>query len=675
MPSTVFSQVLKRMQSAPESKAEQDRKILGELYRNFPVVAIRVRANGTILSIDGNLDRISLDQSKIEIGKNIFHVNPETKFYIEKVTATGDTIHFRMQFRDGSVDSPIRQVWESTAFLDISANDHRGEQEVVVLAWEVTSTETLREELYAKNQELQAIFDAIPDMYFRLDLEGTVLDYKTASVSEHYIPADQFLNKPFMDFLPQNLSKRVIYAIHQVNRQKQLVTMEYFIPMGVTSRHFEARFFPLLSQEIIVIIREITDRVLSQEKIFEKEKLLLETQKIAKVFSFFWDINDNRLTWTDEFYRMVGVSPDKIEHSPDGFLEFVHPEDRDRVMEAMHTSVRTKKKFHVEYRFLLNQGKIISLLSEGQVKCDRNGNPIKMLGLTQDITQRKGYELELLTQKQELQTLLDNIEGIVSHQTTEVVLAKEKAETANQAKTQFLANISHELKTPIHAIMSFAELGKEKSQKMDRSKIEEYFAIIHDSAKRLYDLMANILDLTKIDSGKENFDFQTYEMHSVIASLLQEMNAVLAKKRIHLVYNKPGFKAIVEMDNSRITQVLRNLLTNAIKFSPEGSSIEISILRGEFQFPNRAKPEVGIGVKVRDYGKGIPADEKELIFERFEQGSKVRAGTGGTGLGLTISREIILAHGGVIFADNHAQGGAEFVFFIPVRQKAKRGRL
>ncbi|MDP3443673.1 MAG: histidine kinase dimerization/phospho-acceptor domain-containing protein, partial [Ignavibacteria bacterium] len=343
-----------------------------------------------------------------------------------------------------------------------------------------------------------------------------VLDYKSDIESELYFPPEVFLHNSIESFLPSNLSQRVRTSIEKVKRDRNLVTMEYVIPLGVHRRHFEARFFPLLNNEIIVIIREISDKVIFQEKILEKEKLLLETQRIAKVFSFFYDVQENIITVTDEFKNISEISDLTLENRPEYFLKIIHDEDRESVQKEFSSSFDFKMTdIYLEYRISTPSGAIKYILTEGRVKFDSKGKPTQVLGLSQDITQRKNYEIELLTQRKELQGLLSNIEGIVQTQTLEVVQAKERAEKASQAKSFFLANVSHELKTPIHAIMSFAELGIEKIDTVDKTKVAEYFSIILQSAKRLINLMTNILDLSKLESGNENFRFENTNLYEL----------------------------------------------------------------------------------------------------------------------------------------------------------------
>ncbi|MCC5813585.1 MAG: PAS domain-containing protein [Leptospira sp.] len=659
------------MDALDQFRLNIDQAILKGICDNIPLCILRIDSRGYIVEISGNNPHClgglvaskEVEQSWKSFDPiNLFDIIPEFRSKIEPVFQSGKTVTFRNE----KIIHGKKCVWNNYAFRIQSDTDDSFQ--IVLITLDITIDAIAKEKLNKKNSELKAVFDAIPDVYFRLNGDGLVLDYKSASMSQLYVPDDIFVGKSISNFLPTSLSFKVRQAIETVNTTKKLHTMEYNIPMGTSKRYFEARFFPLYEGEIIVIIREITDKVIYQDKIIEKERLLLETQKIAKVFSFFWDLEANYISMTEEFYNILGITPEEIDNTPDALLEYVHPEDKELLTLEIQNSLIHHTTLSTEYRFLLPSKQIKHMLTEAKLKYDKNGKPVKLIGLTQDISLRKEYENELLTQKIELERLLNNIEGIVSHQTTEVVLAKEKAENASQAKTLFLANMSHELKTPIHAIMSFAELGKEKAMKMDRERIEEYFSIIHDSGKKLYDLMGNILDLSKIDSGQEHYNMQTTKLENIVKEVVREMDGLFNKKNVKLNLEKPDFNTELNLDPSKISQVIRNLLINAIKFSPENSSIDISFLSGEFNFPDKQSTEKAIGFKVRDHGEGILVKEKEAIFEKFQQGSKIKPGMGGTGLGLSISKEIITAHRGILYADNHPSGGAEFVFLIPLVQ-------
>lgn len=632
-------------------------EILHGLYNYVPLFIIRLNREGLILETQGTsfyLESTLLDTN----GQNLYNLFPNMKDDLVPIFEFNQHTKFKSSLNT----NPQKIYFENYAF-PISPSEEDDKQAIIVFL-DLTEDVRSREDLNEKNNELKAIFDAIPDIYFRLNAEGFVLDYKSAILSDMYIPREDFLNRKIETFLPTNLNVKIKDCIHETIIKKKLVTMEYQLEFNKTIRYFEARFFPLFNDQIILIIREITEKVEIQNRIIEKEKMLLETQRIAMVYSFFWDLVSNKVTYTDEFLSIAEVTDLEHYSVPKSVLKIIHPDDQKMVLAEILKSLESLDNFYLEYRFLMPDNRVKYILSKGKIKRDKLGKPIQMLGLNQDITLRKQTELELITQKSELQKLLNNIEGIVAAQTNELRIAKEKAEKANQAKSYFLANVSHELKTPIHAIMSFAELGKERLEKNDTIKIREYFEIIIDSVERLYKLMTNILDLSKLESGNEKFEFSNSSLCSVCKEVVEEMNALLDQNSLVLDFKVPNFSTELYFDRCKIAQVIRNILYNSIRFSQKNSRIELEFINGEF---HRSQKDAfdGIGFIVRDFGQGILQDEAELIFEKFRQGSKVKLGTGGTGLGLSISREIVNNHQGIIFAKNHSQGGAEFYVILP----------
>ena len=241
--------------------------------------------------------------------------------------------------------------------------------------------------------------------------------------------------------------------------------------------------------------------------------------------------------------------------------------------------------------------------------------------------------------------------------------ARDRAVAASRSKSEFLANMSHELRTPMHAILSFATMGKDDALASDRDELQHYFARIRQSGDRLMGLLNDLLDLSKLNAGKMTFDFVDQDLIELVKSVLNEYEAMLASKKLSLEVCEPDFNTEIAFDKERMAQVLRNLISNAIKFSYEGKMITIAFT--EATVSGMTGDVAAIRMDIIDQGVGIPEDEQLAVFEQFQQSSRTNHNAGGTGLGLAICKEIMLAHNGEIRVVENPEGGAIFQVAIP----------
>ena len=248
---------------------------------------------------------------------------------------------------------------------------------------------------------------------------------------------------------------------------------------------------------------------------------------------------------------------------------------------------------------------------------------------------------------------------------TKLVEAKDEAIRANEAKSEFLANMSHELRTPMHGILSYSELGMERVGNISREKLKNYLQIINRSGERLLKLVNKLLEFSKLEGGKIEFNIEENNMIETIEEVIDELKHLALKKDINITFEKHMDFITAKYDKDRITQVIINLLGNSIKYSSEGKNIKVLCSETTIDLPAGLGQAPAVLVSIKDEGVGIPEDEREKIFDKFYQSRKTKTGGGGTGLGLSICQEIIEEHKGKIWAENNKEGGATFSFIIP----------
>ncbi len=256
-------------------------------------------------------------------------------------------------------------------------------------------------------------------------------------------------------------------------------------------------------------------------------------------------------------------------------------------------------------------------------------------------------------------TLFENnilLQAAVDEKTQALEIAKNDAEAHSRAKSEFLANMSHELRTPLHSILAYAQFGL-RDAAPEPADIREYFEHIHTGGVVLLDLLNDLLDLAKLESGRMVFENMDTVLQEVIESSIAEFGSQASLHHACVELDSRLDGLVTVLDPTKFQQLLRNLISNALKFSPEGGVVNV-VARVENE---------DVIVEVLDEGVGISEDELESIFDKFIQSSKTKSGAGGTGLGLAICREIIASLDGVIFADNRPGGGAAFTVRFPVR--------
>ncbi|KPF68680.1 hypothetical protein IP84_08515 [beta proteobacterium AAP99] len=231
--------------------------------------------------------------------------------------------------------------------------------------------------------------------------------------------------------------------------------------------------------------------------------------------------------------------------------------------------------------------------------------------------------------------------------------ARDAAIASENVKSGFIANVSHELRTPLQSILGFSELALKRQMSPERLKgtLED----IHGAGQRMLTLVNEILDISRLENSDETLELGRADVCGVVRDVSREISAIATQRLVGLEVELPADPVFALLHPFRFAQVLRNVMANAVRFSQAGAQVEVQLSR----------PVGGIAIKILDRGPGIPPDELEAIFEAFTQSSLTSDGAGGTGLGLTIVRSIMRAHGGQVSAANRPDGGACFTIWLP----------
>ena len=373
-----------------------------------------------------------------------------------------------------------------------------------------------------------------------------------------------------------------------------------------------------------------------------------------------WHLDSNETRYSERSYYLIGRTAFHKDLKPENWMQsLVHPDDRAGYNNALQELIKTGRQINEEFRMKHTNGEYRWFNSRAMPIYNDDGRVIRVSGIFRDITDVKNTEEEMKQHRDHLQILVDQ-------QTAELRQALTVAENANKAKSEFLANISHELRTPMHAILGFSEFGIKRLESAPLKKLGHYFDRINLSGQRLLNLLNDLLDLSKLEAGKTELNLQATEVRPVVMGMVSELESVINNKNLTISIETPGFPTKALIDPAKIAQVLNNLLSNAIKFTPDGKAIKIFFTTEviDNKTAQTAIPQRMLVVHISDEGIGIPETETASVFDKFIQSSKTKTGAGGTGLGLSICKEIINLHQEEIWAKNNATEGATFSFSL-----------
>ncbi len=530
----------------------------------------------------------------------------------------------------------------------------------------------IQDQLNISEKKYRELFNANKDgiTIFHLDTNGKVSNFIEMNKS-----AGEMIGYSKNELLGMNPAD-VEVDVTDVKREQRIYDLQTngFSCFETILRHKNGSHIPVEITVFVInynnqsalmnIARDISERKLAEyelikakEKAEESEREMNRAQQITHVGSWYLDLETNKVTWTEELYKMYGFDPTLPVPHYTQHMKLFTPESWETLSTALSRTAESGIPYDLELRTIRVDKTKGWMWVRGEVRKDSKGRTIGLWGAAQDISERKKNEQEL-------------------------IVAKEKAEESDRLKTAFLTNMSHEIRTPMNGILGFADLLKEPDLSGDEQ--HAYIDIIAKSGKRMLNIINDIIDISKIEAGLMKIEMQESNINEQIEYIYTFFKPEVEAKGLKLFFKTelPEKEALITTDREKLYAILINLVKNAIKYTPSGS-IEYgyvstgSTTASESEVVERlvlSEVEVSrppeLEFYVKDTGIGIPKNRQQAIFERFVQADiDDEMARQGAGLGLAITKSYVEMLGGKIWVESEEGKGSCFYFTLPYYSK------
>jgi two-component system sensor histidine kinase/response regulator len=488
------------------------------------------------------------------------------------------------------------------------------------------------------SQQLNSLISSLNDIIFEFNEDKICLNVWFNEQKERVVDPKQCIGKKLEDILGYERAFKFNEALNYVIQNRKPTAIEYLSDHG-TGNWLRASMTPVFDREgnytarISASVADISEQKKYADALKENEALLIEAQAVAKIGNWCYDYSNKQSYWSKSLFNIL-----EIDAMPEGISEFdyyinlVHPDDRDAYGQYLLTLGITEQKQY-EHRLITPNGnlKYIKVI-KGDPIIDEEGNPKRIFGIIQDVTDQQKATQELIT-------------------------AKEIAEEASRFKSDFLSIMSHEIRTPMNAVIGTTNLLLSDDPKPGQL---EYLNILKFSADNLMAIINDILDYNKIEAGKLKLNKLKFNIHHLAEKIRQSFLSKALEKglKIELVVDA-AIPEFINGDQIRLSQMLNNLISNAVKFTHQGKILI------QLQAERTGSKQANIKFTVTDTGIGIAPENLELIFDPFIQEPMANnSSNGGTGLGLAITKRLINLHGSDISVTSEQGKGSEFTFTI-----------
>lgn len=489
------------------------------------------------------------------------------------------------------------------------------------------------------NAYLRGIFNAALDGIITIDDAGVIESANAACTRVFGYGNEEMIGRNVNILMPEPYA-----ADHDgYLRNYQATGKAKIIGIGreVMGRKKDGSIFPLdlavsemktgRGRRFIGVVRDITLRKEAESKLRASEERLNRSHIFANIGTWDWDIKTGELYWSERIGPLFGYPAGELETSYANFLNAVHPDDRQRVTDAVNACVAHSADYDIEHRIVWPDGTVRWVHEKGDVTRDDKNRPAHMLGIIQDITPRRMAE-----------------DGMRA--------AMEEADKANRAKSEFLSSMSHELRTPLNAILGFGQLLQYNPKEPLTAMQESCVVHVLMGGEHLLKLINEILDLAKIEAGRVDMSIEDVSLASLFGEVRPLIEPLAAKAKIALEMPVPAADAMVRADYTRTKQALINLMSNAVKYNFEGGRIAV---RAEQAADGLTR------ISVTDTGPGIPADRQAELFKPFNRLGAEVTEIEGTGIGLALTKKLVEMMEGRIGVESEIGVGSTFWFELP----------
>jgi PAS domain S-box-containing protein len=481
---------------------------------------------------------------------------------------------------------------------------------------------------------LNAVFDSVTDKLLIISREFEILGFNVAA-ADRWELRNSDIGLRLEERLPASLVAQLMDPMRQVLADNRKVDLE--ATDAVSGRSYEVRLFPS-PQGILAYFDNVTARKQAEDRLRKSEQRFRNLADNSSMMVWTCDESGGATWFNKPWLDFRGLHLE--EALAEGCLSKIHPEDEPWVKERYDQAVKAQTPFTLEYRTLSREGQYRWIHVRGNPVLEADGKLAEYMVSTIDVTDRMAIE--------------ENLRRILASEQS----ARSEAESAMRSRDEFLASLSHELRTPLTTILGWTEILT-RTRYSERDLADGLKAIDKGSRLQLQ-LINDLLDMSRISNGKLSLELELADLLEIAHSVVDVMLPNAAEKKIELSLVEPDAPVFVRVDVSRFTQVLWNLVSNAIKFTPKGGKVTMEVgLRDGEAF-----------VSITDTGVGIAADFLPFVFDRFRQADPSRTRRhGGLGLGLAIAKTLVELHRGTISVTSNGPGtGASFTVALPLAE-------